>query len=206
MAERTISTRLIISGEQEYRSAIKGINRDLKELDSQIKLVDSEYQGQQNTLAALQARHDALSNAIEKQAQKLKTERDAQKQARDLMWEYAEAAEKTRGELNQLVRDTDDITAETKEYQEKVSELSAKLKDYEDATRKSANAAQEHATKANQAEAQLNELNRELSQNDKYLDEARNSANAQNPSTHTAKRPRTRRRTRTSWTNRRAAG
>lgn len=176
MAERTISTRLIISGEQEYRSAIKGINRDLKELDSQIKLVDSEYQGQQNTLAALQARHDALSNAIEKQAQKLKTERDAQKQARDLMWEYAEAAEKTRGELNQLVRDTDDITAETKEYQQKVSELSAKLKDYEDATRKSANAAQEHATKANQAEAQLNELNRELSQNDKYLDEARNSA------------------------------
>ena len=176
MSERRISTRLIISGEREYRNAIKGINRDLKELDSQLKLVDSEYQGQQNTLAALQARHDALSSAIEKQAQKLKTERDARKQARNLMWEYAEAASETRKELKQLLINTDDITAETKEHKEKVSELVAKLEEYEEATRKSANAAQEHAIKANQAEAELNDLNNELKTNDKYLDEARSSA------------------------------
>lgn len=92
------------------------------------------------------------------------------------MWEYAEAASETRKELKQLLINTDDITAETKEHKEKVSELVAKLEEYEEATRKSANAAQEHAIKANQAEAELNDLNNELKTNDKYLDEARSSA------------------------------
>ena len=43
MAERTISMKLILAGEKEYRAAIADINREMRALDSQIKLVDSAY-------------------------------------------------------------------------------------------------------------------------------------------------------------------
>ena len=61
MATRTISTKLAVEGESQYKQAITNINSELKMLDSRLKLVQSEFKGQQNTIEALQAKGKALS-------------------------------------------------------------------------------------------------------------------------------------------------
>lgn len=67
MAERTISTKLVLQGEKEYRAAMGNINRELKVLDSNLKLVDSTFAGERNTMQALEARHRVLTELISKQ-------------------------------------------------------------------------------------------------------------------------------------------
>lgn len=176
MAEREVSTRLILQGEKEYRAAIAGINRDMKTLDSQIKLVDSSFEGQRNTLAALEARNKALNDVIAKQTEKLNTEKTALSGVQKLQADYAKQAADARAKLETLSKTTDDATKETDEYKEAVKRLQAEIARNEAAEGKCAAAVANHTTKANQAQVKLNELNRELQSNDKYLDEAKASA------------------------------
>ena len=56
MATRTISTRLAVEGEAEYKASLKNINSELGTLKSELKLVESEFAGQANSLAALEAK------------------------------------------------------------------------------------------------------------------------------------------------------
>ena len=55
MATRTISTKLAIEGESEYRSTLSRINTELKTLQSNLKLTESQYQTSANTVDALKA-------------------------------------------------------------------------------------------------------------------------------------------------------
>ena len=56
MATRTISTKLAVEGEAAYKASLKNINSELGTLKSELKLVESEFSGQANSLAALQAK------------------------------------------------------------------------------------------------------------------------------------------------------
>ena len=49
----TIGARIVLEGEKEYRQALKEITANQKELRSEMKLCSSEFDGQQNSLAAL---------------------------------------------------------------------------------------------------------------------------------------------------------
>lgn len=176
MAERVISTRLVLEGEKQYRAAVDGINREYKLLQSQLKLVDSQFTGQRNTLAALEAKHKALNDVIANQAAKLKADTDALKNAKTLQADYARQAEEAKRKLEELAASTDDTTKETEEYAKQVAKLEAELNKNLAAEAKAAEVADRHATNANKAQASINQLNGELAKNDKYLDEAKNSA------------------------------
>lgn len=176
MAERTISTRLIVEGEKEYRAAIKAVNGSLKEMDSALKLVDAQFAGQKNTLSALQAKHEALSGVLDKQKDKLEAEKTALEKSKSLYTSYSEAAASARKKLESLSESTDDAAKDTDEYRKKVGDLQREIAKYDTAAEKAATATQNHATKANQAEAKLIQLNEELAKNERYLDEAKVSA------------------------------
>ncbi len=77
MATRTISTKLAVEGESQYKQAIKNINSELSTLDSRLKLVQSEFSGQQNTMEALRAKAKALSEVQAAQIEKVKTLKEA---------------------------------------------------------------------------------------------------------------------------------
>lgn len=183
MAERTISTRLILSGESEYRAAVKLINAEMNTLKSALKLVDSEFKGQANSMAALQAKNKALNDSIGKLSEKLKVENDALKKNQDYQKQAAQQidavkakiAEKT-AELDKLKKSSDDTTKEEKELTEEIVRLNAELNKSVSAEQAAASAIEKHQTAANKAQTELNKLNGELSQNEKYLDEAKRSA------------------------------
>ena len=67
MATRYISTKVAIEGEAQYQSSVANINRELKVLQSALKLTESEVKGQANSMAALTAKGEALNNLYEAQ-------------------------------------------------------------------------------------------------------------------------------------------
>lgn len=71
MATRSISTKLAIEGEKEYKSSIKTINSELGTLKSELKLVESQFSGQANTYAALEAKGKTLASMYEAQENKV---------------------------------------------------------------------------------------------------------------------------------------
>lgn len=176
MAERTISTRLVLQGEKEYRNQIAQINREYKALDSQLKLVESQFKGQENTLAALTAKNKALNDVMAKQAEKLKAENDAIERNKRYQREAASAAEKTRAKLEELNRSTSDADKETEEYHQEIERLKKELESSERAEAKAQEAIERHTAASNNAKIKLNTLNAELRSNQKYLAEAQSSA------------------------------
>ena len=72
MATRTISTRLVIDGEAEFKRAVTSINTELRKMSSELKLAEAQFAEQANTTEALQAKLKALQNVYD--AQKKKTE------------------------------------------------------------------------------------------------------------------------------------
>ena len=174
--ERKISTRLVLEGEKEYRAAIGNINNEYRLLQSRLNLVDSQFTGQKNTLAALEAKNKALNDVIANQVAKLKAENDALNNNKTLQADYAKKAEEAKAKLEALSTSTDDATKGTQEYKDKVAELEKEIAKYTTAGEKASDAVDRHATSANKAQASINQLNSELSKNDKYLDEAKASA------------------------------
>ena len=72
MAKRTISTRLAIEGEAQYKQAIAAINAELRNHKSALDLVLSQYKNNANSMEALQAKQKALSDLQATQTNKVK--------------------------------------------------------------------------------------------------------------------------------------
>ena len=141
---RDVSTRLILQGEKEYRAAMQQISREYRVLESELKKVDSDFEGQRNTLAALEARHKALNDVIAQQSQRLKTEKDALENARKLQEDYARQAASARQALDELIRSTDDAAKGTEEYKDEVARLQSEIAKNETAETKCAQAVANH--------------------------------------------------------------
>jgi TP901 family phage tail tape measure protein len=183
MAERKISTRLVLEGEKDYKASITNINRELKTLESALKLTESNFKGQANTMAALEAKNKALNDVIGKTTEKLNAENTALDKAKAAKSGYAEAAQKAREQLDNLKKTTDDATKETEEYKKQVEQVQAEINKYEAAEQKAAAAVETHSQKANNAQIALNDLNGQLADNEKYLDEAKQSTDGAAKST-----------------------
>lgn len=73
MAGRSISTKVSIEGEKQYRSAITSINAVLKELKSEMQLVTAQFQGNANSQEALAAKGAVLKKQLSEQQSLIKT-------------------------------------------------------------------------------------------------------------------------------------
>lgn len=182
MANRTISTKLAISGESEYRASLSRINTELKTLQSALKLTESQYQTNANSMQALEAKGQALNNLYASQkskVQELRSALDNAKQAEDQYAQRKAEIQKKIEENNRALEKLKQTTGDTSKEEAKLTEENAKLhKELAEvdaklqAAEKGTNSWQ---TQLNNAEVQLNNLDAEIQKNDKYLDEAKNS-------------------------------
>lgn len=90
MATRTISTKLAIDGESEYRASLTRINSEIKTLQSSLKLTESQFQTNANSIAALTAKGEALNSLYSAQEGKVKKLREALENARSAEAKYAQ--------------------------------------------------------------------------------------------------------------------
>jgi len=182
VAVRTISTKLAIEGEDEYRNSVREINSELKTLGSELKLVESNFKGQLNSQAALTAKGDVLKRSYDSQSEKVKELNEALKNAQSAQQAYNSRIDATKAKIAANDAEMEKLkvsTLDTSEAQAKLAEKTAKLqKELEEATAKEAAAARgvnEWKRQNNIAQAELNALNAEVKQNSKYLDEAKRS-------------------------------
>ena len=56
-----------IEGEKEFKNALRDINQSFKVLGSEMKLVSSEFDKQDKSVAAVAARNEVLNKAMEGQ-------------------------------------------------------------------------------------------------------------------------------------------
>lgn len=127
MATRTITTRIALDGEKVFKDQMAQVNSELRNLKSEMTLVDATFRGQANTTEALTAKHKVLQGSVEQQREKVRALTQA---VEDATQAYGDNDKRTDGYRQSL----------------------------------------------NRAKAELANLNRELEDNERYLDEARKSA------------------------------
>ena len=183
MATRTISTKLAVEGESEYKKAISACNSELSTLKSSLALTVSEFKNNANSMEALTAKGSALSSLYEKQREKVSTLESALKNAQRAQEEYASrvstakeniekcerALEELKGSTGDTTKEQEALTAELGKWNDELSEAQR----YEAAAERGV---QNWQKQLNYANVDLNELSADIEKNNQYLAEAAESA------------------------------
>lgn len=182
MSTRTISTKLAIEGESTYRNALKNINSEYSTLKSQLSLVQSEFRENANSMEALEAKGKALAAMYASQEQKVKTLKSALENAQKAQETHAKASDSLRKqlaeaeeEMEKLKNSTGDTSKEQEELSKKIQQLNVDLAESEAKEEAAARGVNNWQKQCNTAQADLNDLSREVNKNNQYLEEARQS-------------------------------
>ena len=93
MAQRKISAKLELTGEQAYKNAVKEINSSLRVLNSEMKLTSAEFAENADSVEALRAKYDVQERQALTLREKIETLEKALKDSADA---YGEADERTK--------------------------------------------------------------------------------------------------------------
>ena len=183
MGQRTISTKLAVEGEAQYRQAISACNSELAALKSGLALVESEFRNNANSMEALTAKGAALESVCQKQQEKISTLEDALKNAQRAEEEYAsrvsaaqENIERCEKALEKLRGSTEDTAGEQAELTRELEKWTAELNEAQAGQTAAEQGVQRWQKQLNSAKVELNGLSDEIKENNRYLGEAQESA------------------------------
>ena len=162
MPERTVSTLLKLDGEQQYKAAIQNINREQQTLKASIKLVDEQFRGQANTMAALTERSKLLGSQQQLLSQRLSLAKDMYSRATEAASRYSIQVDAIKAKI---IAEGD---AEGK--------LAKQLQTAQENLQKAQNSTEYYKGAVTKAETEVAKINNQIKDNSKYLDEARKSA------------------------------
>lgn len=183
MAARTISTRVAIDGESEYKQSVSNINSSLGTLKSELTKVKAEFHDSANSMDALRSKGEVLNALHGQQVSKVQAVEAAYENARHAQQEYAAKIEQAQakvtgaqGALQKLVSTTeasDDAQAALTAELEKYNRELADVERYNEAAQRGVN---DWKKELNNSQRELTKLNKDISQNNQYLYEAKQSA------------------------------
>ena len=123
-----------LTGESEYRKALKQINQSLKETSADLKLVTAQYANNDKSITALTAKQAALAKQYDAQAQKVKTLTNQlssmEEQYKQNLANHTSLSTALEVETKKLKEIEQECGKTSKEYQdqaEKVSALSSEV-------------------------------------------------------------------------------
>lgn len=169
MATRTITTKLVLDGEAEYRAKLKNINAELALQKSELEKIQAQYKNSANSMEALSAKEAALKGQITALNEKHREQSAMLEQARQAQQKYAQTAEELKGKLEGLAGSAEDTSEEQKKLQEEIDAAEA-------AMQKAANSVTYYQKQLNNTERDQAKLSTELDKTGQYLDEAAHSA------------------------------
>ena len=183
MAERKISTKFAISGESEYRNAVKNINSEMKTLNSEMARVTSEFLNNRNSMEALSAEGKVLVDQWTLQYDRVSTLRDALQNAQAAQAEWSEKAEEAKqrvGALTEELEALEQAEGDTSEEQARLREELARATEAQEAAERGYEAAtkgvEDWQVRLNYAEADLNKLSAKVDENNRLMAEAKASS------------------------------
>ena len=178
-----IGGKIVLEGASKYNSDLKQIQQNLTLLRSEMKVCNTQYATNANSVEALSKKQEIYSKEIDQVGKKIKTYADAieeqktkQNQAAQNIETYSGKLETAKQKLEALEKSGNATNEELEEQKQVISELEKKLEEANGEYTSSEAAIKKFTTAQNNAQAELNKLDNELKENDKYLDEAKNSA------------------------------
>lgn len=172
-----------LTGESEYRAALRNITQNLKEVSSEMKLVSSQYDKSDASTQALTAKQGVLNEKLEQQKQRLST---LQAQYAKMSDAYATNAQKHdklvksyEEEKAKLERIGQELGTSSDEYKAQAAVVAQLAKDVDKsaaAQDSNANAMSRMRTQMNNAQTEINKTKSEISELDAQMDKASASA------------------------------
>lgn len=182
MGTRTISTKLAVEGEAKYRQAIADINNSLKTMKSELALVEAQYQGNANSMAALQAKGEVLARSHEAQTKKVDELKAALLNAQQAQQTYSAQVEAARARVEsaeQALARLKNTEGSSKQEQDalnkELAKYRAELEQAEASQRAAGKGVEDWTRQVNNAQRDVILLDGELQRNRQYIDEARQS-------------------------------
>ena len=110
-----------LTGESDYRKALKQITLDLKEVDSELKVVATQYDKNDKSQEALTAQSEALAKKMEAQAKKVGVLKDSYKT-------MSAQAEENKAKHEALKKELEGAVAELEKIEKESGKTSAEYK------------------------------------------------------------------------------
>lgn len=176
MADKTISIKLILDREKEFKSSLQQIGSEMKLLTAEAKKLQAQYAEEANTYDALAAKSKNLGLQYDELTKKLETQKKALENQRELKRQY-------EAQTESLAKKEEEATAAYKNAAEKTEDLEKAMRKAKDAVNQNAQNIEKAESSAKRYERQITEtetsqilLGRELDKTNKYLQEAATSA------------------------------
>lgn len=158
-----------LTGESEYRAALRNISQRLKEVSSELKLVSSQYDKNDTSIEALTAKQTALTHRLDEQKAKLSTLRE---QYEKMGSEYQRNKEKheqlvasynrEKSELERIGRELGTTSPEYKKQAEVVEKLKEQVDKSTAANDQNERSMSRMRTQMNSAQADINKTASEI--------------------------------------------
>lgn len=124
MATRTITTRIALDGEKAFKDQMSQVNSELRNLKSEMTLVDATFRGQANTTEALTAKHKVLQGSVEQQREKVRALTQAVEDATQAYGDNDKRTDGYRQSLNRAKAELADLNRELQDNERYLDEAS----------------------------------------------------------------------------------
>ena len=178
MPTRAIHTVFTVGGENTYRDAVKRINAQIKELNSELELTKERFAGQEDSYTALFTKQQQMERLYEAQSELAGIYANRLKQIQDNTNELNRYSEELRDTLNQIqaaLHNTSETSVGYDELAREAKDVEEELRAVETQMGKNATKASELETGINKAHTEMERLARELADIDPLVDEAASS-------------------------------
>ena len=183
MATREIKTRFKLEGDDEYQKSLKKISSELSTMRSEMKVVTAQYEGNEKSVEALEAKTEALGKQYDKQKEKLETLRAAMQNAQEVQTkanakveECREKYNRAQQELENYKKSTNKTAEEQKRLETALEEAGKELQIAEKGAKSAAESVESYGKKANYTQAEVYQLGNKLDETNKELEQARSEA------------------------------
>jgi phage shock protein A len=132
MASKSFGGTVKLTGESEYQKALRGIADNLKVLNSEMKVVTSQYDKNDNSSQKLKASSEVLNKKISEQESKIKVLKSALSQAEQETGKNSDTTKKWQMQLNNAEAELNDLNKELRDQHgnlDKSGEKALKLGD-----------------------------------------------------------------------------
>lgn len=133
MAVRTITTRLTLDGEKQWKKEMADINSALKTQASELKAVESQYRENAGSVEALTAKNKVLTSQVEQQEEKVRQLERAVKDAAEAFGESDTRTDRYRQSLNNARVDLDRLNDALRDNERELDDAKRAADDAADA-------------------------------------------------------------------------
>lgn len=168
-----------LDGGAQFKKDIQDVNSNLKQLDAESKKVTEEFRGQANSIEALRAKQENLTQTLEQAERKvqlydsrIKSLEKQQKRIADSTEDYRDQLKEAQEALSKMDKGTDAYAKQEKA----VDALARKVALGEQNQARATSEINKYRLEQTRAETAVAKLNREVDDNARYLNEAEHSA------------------------------